>query len=124
MNRLSKFAISKRPYAVDMNSLHRQHGGGWAVIAVWFRRRRGVTVACIGELWNYLSPPPANALEFVERHTDGRYGGDAIARWDGETLWAPEVPYSDVPAIQDRLQRMLDGYPATPASFDGWWTFQ
>lgn len=131
MNRLPKFALSRKPYAVDLSSLRvgevspRWDGAPLAraeIDAVWFRRRRGVTVACIGRLWDYQSPPPVDAAQFLAQATDGRYGGDCDGRWDGVGYWGSELP-----DVRDRhmaiLVPMLVAYPAIPDGYDGWWTY-
>lgn len=131
-----KFYISKGLYAVDLSGMlvrtqevdvphgrtRRSHRVD--VPAVWFRRRRGVTVACIGGLWAYMSDPaPADVHEALARMDDGRYGGGCEARWDGTGYWGSEIP-----AERDRhlelLVPMLENYPAVPAGYDGWWRYE
>lgn len=121
MIREDRFLISRRPYAVDLSSLcvdlHR-----CTINAVWFRRRSGKTVACVGYLWDYQRPAPADVAEFLRRHDDGRYGGECEGRWDGENYWGAQKP--DV--IEQHLallKPMLANYPDAPAGFDGWWRF-
>lgn len=132
MIREDRFLISRKPYAVDLSSLRgtrtdtpqcrNPYYYSGRIDAVWFRRRRGVTVACIGTLWDSQYPQPADALQFIAQHTDGRYGGDCEGRWDGESYWG-NVPL----AVQEEhlavLRPMLDAYPAVPAGYDGWWRF-
>ena len=130
MIREDRFLISRKPYAVDLGSLRVTHIGAAhdgrtlataRINAVWFRRRNGVTVACVGHLWDIQSPP-ADASTFLAAHTDGRYGGRCEGRWDGTGYWGEEVP-----ALQARhlelLRPMLAGYPAIPAGYSGWWRF-
>lgn len=128
MIRETRFVLSHRPYAVDLGSLRvREIGEGYTtatVDAVWFRRRRGETVSVFGHLWDHQSPPAVSAHEFLDRLDDGRYGGRALARWDGETLWAPETPFDVARQRQIMLQAALDEFPQVPAGFDGWWTFR
>lgn len=140
MIREPRFLISRKPYAVDFASLRTSESGrdpdkAWAwytVNALWFRRKttgwgtgkRTVTVACIGTLRTTIDDPaPADAREFLERYTDGRYGGDCQGRWDGTGYWGAEIP-----DVQEQhlaiLRPMLANYPALPAGYDGWWTFQ
>ena len=100
MRREDKFVQSHAPYAVDLSSYRvgekHESGSAWCrVDAVWFRRRRSgyyngplQTVACFGDVHTLLDPP-ATAEAFLLAHTDGRYGGDCQARWDGTELWAP-----------------------------------
>lgn len=137
MIREEKFTQSRQPYAVDLSSLHAGEPGQtdhvWVrVRAVWFRRRRSgwggsgdmATVACLGELRELVLPPVGDAVTFLTGFTDGRYGGDCRARWDGEELWS--VPASE----QTRqgwlavLRPMLENHPAVPPGYDGWWTFR
>lgn len=139
MIREKKFAVSRRPYAVDLSSLTVTTRTGYqgrlyypaAVRAVWFRRRRRggygpggavVTVACIGTLRTSQDTRPETAVEFLERHTDGRYGGDCEGRWDGVGYWGAEEP-----DIRDEhlalLRPMLANYPKVPTGYDGWWRF-
>ncbi len=100
MIRESKFFISKGLYAVDPDGLRTTPCGGnplglhsVRVSAVWFRRRRGVTVACIGELWDIMRDPrPTTVADALPRMTDGRYGSSCDGRWDGEGYWGAEVP--------------------------------
>jgi hypothetical protein len=134
-----KFGISKGLYAVDLGSFTatwhetRWQGepppgaspGSWrcTVQAMWFRRRRGVTVACIGELWDSQSAKPADALEFLARHDDGRYGGSTEGRWDGSGYWGNQVTLETQEKHLEVLRPMLANYPAVPAGYDGWWRF-
>lgn len=130
MIRDTKFLISQRPYAVDLDSLRggmrpRQNGSEYyqgRIDAVWFRRRKGVTVACIGTLWDLQDERPVDAVAFLKAHTDGRYGGNCDGRWDGQSYWG-----NGTLAEQARhlaiLRPMLDAYPAIPNGYDGWWRF-
>jgi len=132
MIRESKFFISKGLYAVDLDGLgvltvkdrvtiHRL-----TVPAVWFRRRRGVTVACIGNLWDYVrDPKPVTTLDALARMTDGRYGGAWIARWDGESYVSehPQPPEA-MQRHMSILRPMLDNFPAISAGYDGWWRYE
>lgn len=137
MIREDTFVQSHRPYAVDLASLRMEEPreSGWVscrITAVWFRRRSVgwgpekhlVTAACVGELWDSQRPGPSDAAEFLARHDDGRYGGDCRSRWDGERFWSaiqdPGVQAADL----ELLKPMLDGYPACPAGYSGWWIFE
>jgi hypothetical protein len=133
--REGRFVLSRRPYAVDLGSLHIEahqatypdgtvghttyHG---RIGAVWYRRRRGVTVACIGTLWDIQRAEITDPLEWLAAHDDGRYGGDCEGRWDGAAYWG-NVPL----AVQEQhlavLRPMLDNYPTIPAGHSGWWRF-
>lgn len=129
MIREDKFLISRRPYAVDLTSFRRSErdpGKTWAwymVDAVWFRGRKTAPVACIGTLRTIIDDPaPTDAREFLERYTDGRYGGDCIGRWDGESYWG-NVTLEQQEQHLAVLRPMLAAYPALPAGWDGWWRF-
>ena len=132
MIREDRFLISKRLYAVDLDVLKthpnvRQDGSffyGATVNAVWFRRRRGVTVAVIGTLWDYQEVEPASVVAFLAAHTDGRYGGSWTARWDGRS-YVSENPASPEAMAEHLalLRPMLESFPAIPSGYDGWWRF-
>lgn len=132
MIREEEFRISRRPYAVNLDALNVQHNPPWSersreiwrgtIEAVWFRRRRGETVACFGYLWCSTLVEPRDALHFLELHDDGRYGGETIGRWDGSGFWG-NVSLAEQQAQLDVLQLMLENFPAVPPGYDGWWRF-
>lgn len=130
MHRTEAFKFSKRPYAVDPatftvethTSIQGTHSWCWEVTAVWFRRRRRTTVACIGRLWGRQTVDCGGWEGFLTEHTDGRYGGDCWGRWDGINYWGTQ----NLAVMQEHLKilrPMLDQFPAVPPGFDGWWTF-
>lgn len=130
MYREDKFVLSHRPYAVDLSSLRVETRTGFrgeychgAINAVWFRRKNGVTGAVAGELWDIQQPVPKDALQFLEQHDDGRYGGRPFARWDGTNFWAAGQDPEENARLLALLKPMLAGYPAVPAPFSGWWRF-
>ena len=134
MIREEKLLISKRPYAVDLESLNKHwhpidgaesDRGFWhcRIEAVWFRRRRGETVACSGELWDYQDVEPKDGEAFLLAHEDGRYGGSTEARWDGESIWTAGLTLADQNHCLKILRPMLENYPAVPPGYDGWWRF-
>jgi hypothetical protein len=133
MIREDKFLISRKPYAIDLNSLRgtrtetprgrNDYYYAGRIDAVWFRRRKGVTVACIGELWDLQYPEPNTARQFLEQHKDGSLGGDCHGRWDGDSYWG-NVTLAEQQRHLTILQPMLANYPAVPDGYDGWWTFQ
>lgn len=133
MRHETRFLISRKPFAVDLSSLQTRPYKIWPtdtherydtyITAVWFRRRSGLTYACVGALSNATDAPPASAREFLEGHTDGRGGGDCHGRWDGARYWGAQEP-EVMAAHMEILRPMLDNYPAVPDGFDGWWTFQ
>lgn len=130
MIRETRFLISQRPYAVDLSTLRTSENTypsgrtsyNCQIAAVWFRRRRGVTVACIGTLWDIQDELPANAIEFLARHDDGRYGGNCDGRWDGENYWGSQKP-DVIERHLTVLRPMLAAYPAISTRWDGWWRF-
>lgn len=122
MIRTDRFLISKRLYAVDLNSLT-THGESDAwMTAAWFRRQHRVTRACIGRLWDIQRPLPKDAAAFLAAHDDGRYGGDCDGRWDGERYWGAQKP-EVIEAHLAVLRPMLAAYPEVPPGYDGWWRF-
>ena len=123
MIREEKFLISNRPYAVDLSSL-RTYGSLSVIRAVWFRRRRGVTVACTGILKGWPGPPPGDAVEFLRNLTDGRYGGSAEGRWDGSGYWGSTEDVAIMHEHLNLLRPMLADYPDAPDGYDGWWRFE
>lgn len=129
MIRESTFRISRRPYAADLSSLTvtNPDGPGQSfyaeVTAVWFRRRHGVTAACIGRLWDYQDSRPADVAMFLRNHTDGRYGGDCKGRWDGTRYWGAQEP-GVMAAHLAVLRPMLVRFFELPAGYDGWWRFR
>ncbi|KIF66239.1 hypothetical protein HY68_36630 [Streptomyces sp. AcH 505] len=130
MIREDRFLISRRPYAIDLGSLRtakkdRRDGSSFyfgRINAVWFRRKQGVTVACVGTLWDFQDTEPADGTEFVTRHDDGRYGGDCDGRWDGENYWGAQK-LDVIEAHLAVLRPMLANYPAIPDGYNGWWKF-
>lgn len=123
-----RFLISRRPYAIDLTSLRGAMRGtdklfyDGRINAVWFRRKQGVTVACVGALWDLQDTEPADATAFLVAHDDGRYGGDCEGRWDGNRYWGAQEPG----VIEEHLallRPMLANYPAVPDGYDGWWRF-
>ena len=132
MIRETKFLISRRPYAVDLDSLRvqethtRQDGSPYYVAridAVWYRRKQGVTTAHIGTLWDFQDgEPTSDPAEFLARHDDGRYGGDCDGRWDGEGYWGAQRPET-IDAHLAILRPMLANFPAIPDGYEGWFSF-
>ena len=134
MIRDTTFRISHRPYAIDLTTVTGdQHPRGdqyafsGTANAVWYRRKDGRTRACLGTLmlWSHYLPAP---LDLADPHAvlsadlDGRYGGTADGRWDGERYWGAQKPE----VIEQHLailRPMLAAYPACPDGYDGWWRF-
>jgi hypothetical protein len=131
MIRENRFLISRSPYAVDLTSLTGTLRPTMTspvftgtIDAVWFRRRKGRVIACIGQLWDYQQTEPASAVEFLSRLTDGRSGGRCHGRWNGSDYWREEEWPDARDAHLAILRPMLANYPALPAPHDGWWAFQ
>lgn len=130
MIRSDRFLISQRPYAARLNTYRLNtsdgpngiwHRGG--IQAVWFRRRRGVTVACIGYLSGFgRRTVPADAVDFLTGEIDGRYGGTCVGRWDGTGYWGAEDPAVAAEHLAI-LRPMLTDYPGIPDGWDGWWRY-
>lgn len=134
MIREDRFLISRKPFAIDLDTLTGSQAGGidrvtfnGSVNALWFRRQSGVTRACLGtlKLWSHYLPEPLDLddpVAVLSGDLDGRYGGDCHGRWDGERYWGAQEPH--VQALHlTVLEPMLANYPALPPSHDGWWTF-
>lgn len=124
-----QFTLSKRLYAVNPQSVKASDVSAEnstlfrvELEAAWFRRKRGVTAACIGILWDYQQEKPTCADEFLRRHDDGRFGANCRARWDGESIWTLGIS-SQMNEDLAILQTMLDKYPAIPNRFVGWYCF-
>ncbi|HEY3559698.1 MAG TPA: hypothetical protein VGL05_19650 [Kribbella sp.] len=131
MIREDKFVISHAPYAVKLDSLARetyysqvQVHYRYSIEAAWFRRRNGRTVACLGYLHTSRVESFVEAAPVLEGMTDGRYGGDCKARWDGDNLWAPQSTWDQMTTYEEFLRPMLENFPEVPPLFDGWWTFK
>ena len=131
MIREDRFLISRKPFAVDLASLRtvehtRQDGSHYysgRIDAAWYRRRKGITVACIGTLWDFQDEQPTDGRQFLEQHDDGRHGGDCSGRWDGDSYWG-NVTLDTQRQHLHVLRPMLANYPSLPPGYDGWWTFQ
>jgi len=137
MHREDKFVMSHRGYAVDLSSFRIDEiRTGWkgeyacaTVNAVWFRRKNGVSQAVAGELWDSQWDIPKDAVQFLEQHEDGRYGGRPFARWDGTGVWyAGQDPEENTRHLE-LLRTVLDAYHADPkapdlsARWSRWWRF-
>jgi hypothetical protein len=127
----SSFAPSKKPYAIDLNSFQatnksyaRSDGTTYpyttaSIDAVWVGRKNGLTYVTSGHLSTGGSGC-ATLREFLDNF-DPRYGGQAEARWDGTSMWAPEMAWVDTVAEQARLDIILKNLDAVPPGFDGWY---
>jgi hypothetical protein len=130
MIREAQFRISRNPYAVNLSTLHGAlditgltpvYRG--TIDAVWYRRRKGGLIACMGQLWDFQSAQPVDAEQFLARLTDGRSGGRCHVRWNGTSYWADDEHRDTRDTHLAILQPMLADFPQTPAGYDGWWRF-
>lgn len=131
MHREDKFVLSHRPYAVDLSSFRIDEiRTGWkgeyacaTVNAAWFRRKNGANQAVVGELSDSQWTIPKDAVQFLEQYEDGRYGGRPFARWDGASFWCAGQDPEENARYLALLRPMLEGYPALPGGYSGWWRF-
>ncbi|MET9713652.1 hypothetical protein [Nocardiopsis alba] len=75
MHREDRFLISRKPFAINLESLTSEPYKIWPddpkpryrniLTAVWYRRRKGLTYACIGTLSKATATPPEDV------HTHG-----------------------------------------------------
>ena len=92
MIKATEFRVSRPLYAVDLESYRLSEQGGGYINAVWFRRRRPPggtdikTVACAGQLWNYLQPRAQTAAERLSCHTIALLRGFPVARSHASTV--------------------------------------
>ncbi|MFE2019859.1 hypothetical protein ACFW9O_17670 [Streptomyces sp. NPDC059499] len=135
MNREDRFLISRKPFAINLSTVTGEqhprgdkHAFSGTATAVWYRRKQGVTRACIGELglWSHYLPEPLDLGDpqaILSADLDGRYGGDCHGRWDGERYWGAQKPET-MEIHLAVLRPMLLDHPVIPTGFDGWWTYQ
>lgn len=130
MRREDRFVLSHRPYAVALATFRMEMSTGWngeyshgTIDAVWFRRKSGVTAACVGTLSNMQYPPALDVAAFLAGFDDGRYGGDCLGRWDGTRYWGAGQDPDVNAAYLELLRGMLAAFPDVPACHDGWWVF-
>lgn len=127
MIRATKLAVSRPMYAFDPNTFDPERR---SVAAAWFRRKNGVLVASMG-LYHFFAPGlpeaqyPDTYQGWVDLHVDNRYGGTHLASWYGMAILNSDQPVSEEESARrvEFLRGMLDGFPAVPAGFDGWWAF-
>jgi hypothetical protein len=135
MRRENRFLISRKQFAIDLSTItgtQNPRGAQWSFSgsanAVWYRRKDGVTRACLGTMMlfsHHLLEPVdvTNPHAILSADLDGRYGGDCHARWDGEHYWGSQKPAEQALHLTV-LEPMLANYPVIPDGHDGWWTFQ
>ncbi|MFF1444156.1 hypothetical protein [Streptomyces sp. NPDC058295] len=134
MIRETRFLISRKPLAINLTTVTleatERDGRYWlkgTCQAVWYRRKAGVTRACIGRLglwaqWQSGKPDLSTPEAMLGNDLDSRYGPDPDGRWDGTGYWGSEIP-----EVQEQhlavLRPMLTDYPTIPTGYDGWWSF-
>lgn len=131
MHREDEFVMSHRPYAAYLSSFRIDEiRTGWkgeyacaSVNAVWFRRKNGINQAVVGELWDAQDTIPQDAVQFLEQHEDGRYGGRPFARWDGTSFWCAGQDPEENARYLELLKPMRENFPAIPDGYDGWYRF-
>jgi hypothetical protein len=135
MNRRDRFVMSHKPFAIDLTTLtggQQPRGDRWSfhgsVTAVWYRRKNGITRACIGslKLFSHYLPEPLDLQDptaVLQADLDGRYGGDCHGRWDGTRYWGAQEPFRQALHLTV-LEPMLAECPTSPAGFDGWWSYR
>jgi hypothetical protein len=125
MIRESRYVAGHRPYAVKLDGLAIEERPDpklayLTLPAVWFRRRKGLLVACVGYLWDYQLAT-VTTPEFLRGLGTALYGGTCQGRWDGERYWGQQEP-DLIEHHLNLLRPMLDSFPDVPEGYDGWWT--
>lgn len=135
MIRETRFLISRKPFAINLSTVavkrEHQQDAWWlsgSCQAVWYRRKNGVTYACLGtlRLWAHRlreEPDVSSPEAILGNQLDSRYGGDPDGRWDGERYWGSQKPFEQALHLT-LLEPMIADFPTVPEDYDGWWTFQ
>lgn len=123
-----EYIASHRPYLIRPGSFRKGEkrqtpDGRWVgrvnADALWFRRKRGVLTVTFGELWDYSEAEDFD--QFLNLFDTGRYGGTAVAQWDGEKLWTPTAINETARQVYiDMLEPVLLNFPDIPAAYVGW----
>jgi hypothetical protein len=96
--------------------------------AIWFKKKAGKVTAVKGHLTHFISEnvdlTEADIIADAETQFDGRYGGHAKFRWDGNTMWAPQQEFSVVAETQIELNNYLHNFPAIPTGYTGWYSIK
>lgn len=139
MIRADRFAMSHHGFAVNL-ATYRSAGLTERTVngeprfavharidAVWYRRKLGVTRACLGSisLWAHALKTHVDVtdpLAVLAAELDGRHGGQCDGRWDGERYWGAQEPETQALHLAV-LRPMLDDCPSMPDGYDGWWRF-
>lgn len=134
LKKVDKFVLSRNLYAIDADSysvLERNTPFGdniWTTYelranAIWFKKKKGVVAAHFGTVWDVVRDKDKTSLEsFLANHATGRYGGTAIALWDGKRFWSQnQMERAEEYPLIDLLQKALDVYPEVPIGYTGWY---
>ena len=128
MIRAHRLAVSRPMYAFDPTTWRASGSHGFEVDAVWFKRKNGILAATQGVyhpmvLRRDAQPADDTYATWIAAADDNRYGGKWIAQWDGTGLRVYATPVS--PETADGyirfLSSVLEGHPAPPAGYDGWY---
>lgn len=90
---------------------------------VWFKMKAEQLTVVKGHLWFYTKNVDATVQDLRDEFMntfDGRYGGRAEFRWNGQNMWAPERSFQEVSAAQVELDAYLQQGPVIPAGYEGW----
>lgn len=120
LERRDKFSPSQTPYAFQRNlyEIHKPHERTAWAYAIWAGRKNGLTTVSIGWLHGRAAP---TVDEFIDT-VDMRYGGSYEGKWDGASLITERaIPENRRQALVRVLTPILDGFPALPDRFDGWY---
>lgn len=118
---------SKNCYAFNVNSLEVSEMPGCSgnysfkatIDAIWTKTIKGRTFVSMGTLFGTFKEY-VNFDKFLE-NVDMRYGGNPVAKWDGEYLWAPETPFKKMIQYSEKLDEMLKVIPDVPLGYEGWY---
>lgn len=141
LERLDKFVISKKPYAIDRDSfevnLASTSGASdpqlvmwkYKIQAIWFRKRSNGRLAAFSGTLSSLSTNRNGGTEwsledFIAKFDEARYGGDPWGCWDGKGAWWSKTAADDYELQQELLSEyksMLENYPNIPDGYDGWY---
>ena len=128
----SHYIASKTIYAINWDTFkiteHDREGyksASAAVDAVWTVRKHGEVQISKGTLHHSFAinrtPAEFPSMENFIENFDTRYGGTAVARWDGDYMWAPDTTLADMNALAAELDPMLENIPNVPEGYSGWY---
>lgn len=142
LERLTTFALSKRPLAIDRSTFTAgpqftaNNGRPLTAVRVtvlYPRRSRGQLGAHLGEVWDYLPGPALEATleNLIARCQTARYGPSPLARWTPGSLWTPKpVDEAERARLRTILAPALEHLAGPiaareqvdpPSGWDGWY---